>query len=119
MNETLIREFKAADVNAPVIVLFGGNPNRMNEVVSLIKNIGGITAIGSFSEEEGMQLLKTLPKIDLVLIGGRYTDEQRIRIRQYVKQHLTKVQTTEPGYQYPYDNSEIIKDVRKKLNIEL
>ena len=66
-----------------------------------------------------MQLLKSLPKINLVLIGGRYTDEQRIRIRQYVKQHLTNVQITEPGNQYPYDNSEIIKDIRKKLNLEL
>lgn len=118
MNDTLIREFKAADVNAPVIILFGGNPNRMNEVVTLIKNVGGITAIGSFSEEEGMQLLKSLPKIDLVLIGGRYTDEQRNRIRAYVKQQLPNTQITEPGYQYPYENSEIIKDIRKKLNFE-
>jgi len=118
MSDTLIREFRAENSSAPVMVLFGGNPNRMNEVVTLIKKTGGITAIGSFSEEEGMQLLKSLPKIDLVLIGGRYTDDQRNRIRAYVKQQLPNTQITEPGYQYPYDNSEIIKDIRKKLNFE-
>ncbi len=118
MNDTLIREFRAENGNALVMVLFGGNPNRMNEVVTLIKNVGSISAIGSFSEEEGMELLKSLPKIDLVLIGGRYTDEQRNRIRAYVKQQLPNTQITEPGFQYPYENSEIIKDIRKKLNFE-
>ena len=88
MSDTLIREFRAESVHAPVMVLFGGSPNRMNEVVTLIKNAGGITAVGAFSEEEGMQLLKSFPKIDLILIGGRYTEEQRNRIRAYVKQHL-------------------------------
>ncbi len=117
MSDTLIREFRAESVHAPVMVLFGGSPNRMNEVVTLIKNAGGITAVGAFSEEEGMQLLKSFPKIDLILIGGRYTEEQRNRIRAYVKQHLANAQITEPGYDYPYENSEIIKDIRKKLNL--
>lgn len=112
-NMTLIREFIAPQENAPVMVLFGGNPERMNEVVSLIRDsLKTVTAIGSFSEEEGLKKLSTLKEVDLVLIGGRYSEEQRIRIRNYLKEHFPGVLTTEPGYQYPYDNSEILKDVR-------
>ena len=113
---TQIREYIAPDENAPVIVLFGGNPDRMNEIISLIKDsFKTVTAIGIFSEEEGLQKLSTLKKIDLVLIGGRYSAEQRIRIRNYVKEHFPLVQTTEPGHQYPYDNVEILKDITFKL----
>jgi hypothetical protein len=32
-----------------------------------------VTAIGYFSEEEGLTKLSTLKKVDLVLIGGRYS----------------------------------------------
>ena len=114
---TLIREYIAAQENAPVMVLFGGNPMRMNEVVSMIRDsLKSVTAIGNFSEEEGLQKLNTLKKVDLVLIGGRYSEEQRIRIRNYLKEHFPGVVTTEPGYQYPYDNAEILKDIRSKIN---
>ncbi len=114
---TLIREYIFLEETAPVIVLFGGNPERMNEVVLLIKNnLKTVTAIGSFSEEEGLQRLTTLKKVDLILIGGRYSEEQRIRIRNYLKEHFPGVVTTEPGYQYPYANAEILKDIRSKIN---
>ncbi len=113
---TLIREFISPDKNAPVIVLFGGNPDRMNEVVTIIRDsLKRVTAVGNFSEEEGLTRLDNIKKVDLVLIGGRYTDAQRIRIRNYLKQHFPAVATTEPGYQYPYDNSEILRDIKKKL----
>ncbi|MBK8847485.1 MAG: hypothetical protein IPO27_13430 [Bacteroidetes bacterium] len=66
---TLIREFFAPQENAPVMVLFGGNPERMNEVVSMIRDsLKTATAIGNFSEEEGLKKLSTLKKVDLVLI---------------------------------------------------
>ncbi len=111
-----IREYIAPDENAPVIVLFGGNPDRMNEIVSLIKDsLKTVTAIGIFSEEEGLQKLSTLKKVDLVLIGGRYSAEERIRIRNYLKEHFPLVKTTEPGHQYPYDIAEILKDITFKL----
>ena len=115
---TLIREYIASETNAPVMVIFGGNPERMNEVVSMIRdNLKTVTAIGNFSEEEGLNRLSSLEKVDLVLIGGRYSEEQRIRIRAYLTEHFPGVATTEPGYQYPYDNSEILEDIKKKLLI--
>ena len=117
-NMTLIKEYKAPQENAPVMVLFGGSPDRMNEVVSMIRDsLKTVTAIGNFSEEQGLQELSTLKKVDLVLIGGRYSEEQRIRIRTYLKKHFPGVATTEPGYQYPYDNAEVLKDIKKKLGI--
>ena len=115
---TLIREYIASETNAPVMVIFGGNPERMNEVVSMIRdNLKTVTAIGNFSEEEGIQRLTRMKKVDLVLIGGRYDEEQRKRIRKYLKEHFPGVATTEPGYQYPYDNTEILDDIKKKLRI--
>ena len=115
---TLIREYIASEKNAHVMVLFGGNPERMNEVVSMIRDsLKTVTAIGNFSEEEGLKKLSTLKKVDLVLIGGRYSEEQRIRIRDYLNEHFQGVATTEPGYQYPYDNTEILDDIKKKLRI--
>ena len=115
---TLIREYIASETNAPVMVLFGGNPERMNEVVSMLRDrLKTVTAIGNFSEEEGLNKLSKLEKVDLVLIGGRYSEEQRIRIRTYLKEHFPGVATTEPGYQYPYDNAEIMADIKSKLRI--
>lgn len=115
---TKIREFISPDNNAPVMVLFGGNPDRMNEVVTMIRDsLKTVTAIGNFSEEEGLERLDKMKKVDLVLIGGRYSEEQRIRIRKYLKQHFPGVATTEPGYQYPYDNAKILEDIKRKLQI--
>jgi hypothetical protein len=116
---TLLREYISPASNAPVIVLFGGNPARMNEVVSLIQDkLKTVTAIGNFSEEEGLNKLRTLNKVDLVLIGGRYSQDQRIRIKNFLQEHFPGVETTEPGHQYPYDNTEILNDIRKKLNLQ-
>lgn len=76
-----------------------------------------VTAIGNFSEDEGLSKLSTSEKVDLVLTGGRYSEDQRIRIRAYLKEHFPGVATTEPGYQYPYDNAEILQDIIKKFRI--
>ena len=112
----LISEYIAPQTNAPVMVLFGGNRERMHEVVTMLRDsLKTVTAIGHFSEEEGLKKLGTLKRVDLVLIGGRYSEEQRVRIRTYVKEHFPGRTTTEPGYQYPYDNAEILKDIRSKL----
>jgi hypothetical protein len=100
---------------APVMVLFGGNPHRRHEVLESIRAIGGITAYGALSEEEGMSLLATLPSVQLVLIGGRYSDEQRARIRAHVRRAMPSTQLTEPGVDYPYDNAMIEADIRARL----
>ena len=102
---------------APVVVLFGGNPLRRHEVLELIVSIGGITAYGALSEEEGLSRVKSLPKVDLVLIGGRYSEAQRFRIRKQVKELYPTIPFSEPGWMYPYTNAEILKDIRQKLSI--
>jgi hypothetical protein len=113
----LLRMVLDSNTNAPVMVIFGGSPHRMNEVISLIKQVGGITAYGAFSEEEGMELLNAHPNLQLVLIGGRYTNEQRIRIRNYVASNRPNAKLTEPGYDYPYDNKFILQNIKEKLGI--
>lgn len=101
--------------NAPVIVLFGGNPLRRDEVINHLKQLGDITIYGTLSEEEGLAKITSLPKVDLVLIGGRYTQEQRIRIRKFVAEHLPQSKISEPGVDYPYENAAINSDIHLKL----
>ena len=98
-----------------IMVLFGGNPHRRQEVLQLISRIGAIAAHGALSEEEGMRLLATLPRVDLVLIGGRYSEAQRARIRAHVREHMPATAITEPGWDYPYDNDAIVADLQRKL----
>jgi hypothetical protein len=55
-NMTLIRQYIAPQENAPVMVIFGGTPDRMNEVVSMVRDsLKTVTAFGNFSEEEGLK----------------------------------------------------------------
>ncbi|NCN10230.1 MAG: hypothetical protein GW938_10340 [Leptospira sp.] len=116
-NNMLLSESISNNKNAPVVVLFGGNPIRRDEVVKLVQSIGDITIYGMLSEEEGMEKIKSLHKINLILIGGRYSDEQRIRIRKYIKDELPNTKITEPGLEYPYENNSIIQDIKFKLEI--
>ncbi len=110
----LISEVTAPDARA-VMVIFGGNPHRRHEVLTMIRELGGITARGALSEEEGMTLLASLPRVDLVMIGGRYDEEQRARIRAHVRTTLPHALLTEPGHDYPYENEAIVADLRRKL----
>lgn len=104
--------------NAPVIILFGGNPYRRDEVVRLLSELGDITIYGTLGEEEGMAKIEELNrKVNLVLIGGRYTDQQRTRIKKWVSENLTGVDVTQPGYDYPYSNPAIFADVKAKLGL--
>jgi hypothetical protein len=105
---TMLTEHLSTNTNAPVVVLFGGNPLRRHEVILSLQTIGDITIYGTLSEEEGIAKINALPKVDLVLIGGRYTEEQRKRIRAYVKNYLPNTNITEPGIDYPYE-TDIIK----------
>ena len=113
----LVSESISKSENAPVVVLFGGNPYRLEEVIKLVQSIGDLTIYGTLSEEEGYTKIKSLAHVSLVLIGGRYFEEQRIRIRNFVKEELPNTKITEPGVEYPYDNETIIKDIKSKLNL--
>lgn len=115
----MLAEIKSTNPNAPVIVLFGGNPARRYEVLQLLKGVGDITVYGTLSEEEGMEKLDSLPRVDLVLIGGRYSPEQRMRIKAYVASRRPSTKVTEPGYDYPYDNAAIQEDIRRKLGLKV
>ncbi|WP_288438749.1 hypothetical protein [uncultured Chryseobacterium sp.] len=117
MENNLLSEFISPENTAKVIVLFGGNPYRRDEIISELIKLGNITVYGTLSEEEGMRFLTKVEKIDLVLIGGRYTNEQRIRIRSFIKINLPGTKITEPGIDYPYGNDEIVEDVKNKLQL--
>jgi organic radical activating enzyme len=113
----LVSESISKIENAPVVVLFGGNPYRLEEVIKLVQSVGDLTIYGTLSEEEGFTKIKSLAHVSLVLIGSRYFEEQRIRIRNFVKEELPNTKITEPGVEYPYDNETIIKDIKSKLNL--
>lgn len=117
MGNELLAKVIGTD-KAPVVILFGGNPYRRDEVVRLLAGLGDITVYGTLGEDEGMAKIESLDrKVDLVLIGGRYSEAQRIRIKQWVQTHLTDVDVTQPGYDYPYVNESIYADVKEKLNL--
>lgn len=117
METELLAEYISPQTNAKVLLLFGGNPFKRDQVIRQMMTLPGLSIIGALSEEEGFHKLNSLPKTDLVLIGGRYTDEQRQRIRNFVKTNYPDTPVTEPGYDYPYDNAAILADVRQKLHI--
>jgi hypothetical protein len=113
----LVSESVSKNKNAPVIVLFGGNPYRRDEVIKLVQSIGDITIYGTLSEEEGFAKIKSLAHVSLILIGGRYFEEQRIRIRKLVKEEFPHTKITELGLEYPYENEAIVKDIKSKINL--
>ena len=118
MEIKLKSEFLHKDLNAPVIVVFGGNPEMRHQVVSMFEEFNKVTVYAALAEEEGMQLLKSLPKVNLVLIGGRYDEKQRLRIREFVKQNLQGTFISEPGIDYPYGNEGVKEDITIKLNLK-
>jgi hypothetical protein len=114
-ENNMVSELISKNPNAKVIVMFGGNPHKRKEVIQELSSIGDITIYGTLSEEEGYAKIKSLQKIDLVLIGGRYEQAQRLRIRQFMKEHLPQVPLTEPGIDYAYDNEVIWQKVKSFL----
>lgn len=106
----LINEIISSEENPTVIVIFGGNPLRRHEILSLLQDIGNITAYAALSEEEGIDLLGT-HRPDIVLIGGRYTAEQRRQIKSYIINSLPNTKISEPGYDYHYSNDNIRQSI--------
>lgn len=108
-------EYQHVDAAAPIVVTFGGSPQMRHHVVSRLAATGKLTVYGTLSEEEGLDRLRTLSRVDVVVIGSRYTEAQRRRIKEYVAQHLPGTLTSEPGREYPYDEEEMIRDIGQKL----
>lgn len=78
--------------------------------------LGYLGAYGALSKEEGCeQLLKHKDRAKLVLIGGRYSAEQRVRIKAWCREQLTSMSFTEHGVDYAYDNELMKAAVRRIL----
>jgi hypothetical protein len=116
MKNELLTEYISNDPNANTILLFGGNVERRQEIISLLQTMQNLSIYGALSEEEGIEHLQALPKVDVVLIGGRYSEEQRIRIRSFIHKNYPSIKITEPGYHYPYSNEAIFENVEILLN---
>ena len=117
METKLKSEFIHKDPNAPVMVIFGGNAEMRDHVVGMLQDFNKVTVYAALSEEEGLNRLKTLSKVNFVLIGGRYNEEQRKRIRKYVQENLPVTFTSEPGIDYPYGDEGVKKELTKKLKL--
>jgi len=110
----LMQRFEVA--GTPVVVLFGGNPYRRDEVVRYLGATLNVTVVGTLSEQEGIATLEALrERVGAVVIGGRYSEEQRQRIRAYVERSFPGVHVSEPGHAFAYDNAELARDVRAAL----
>lgn len=110
-------EFIHSNPNAPVMVVFGGNPDMRHRVVTMLEEFNRVTVYATLSEEEGLNKLKSLPSVHFVLIGGRYSASQRERIRNFVRQNMPQVHISEPGIHYPYGDDGVKMDILQKLNL--
>lgn len=116
-NPDLKSSFINKDENAPVMVIFGGNTEMRNHVVNMIEDYGKVTVHAALSEEEGISLLDSLPKVQFVLIGGRYSMEQRIRIKKITAEKWPRAFTSEPGIDYTYGDDGVLNDLKTKLKL--
>jgi len=112
---TLLEKYISDLPNAKVLVLFGGSPHRRDEVVRSLSTIKGLTIIGTLSEEEGISTIMKLPKVDIVLIGGRYTNDQRNRIKKFISENHPHILISEPGYDYLYEEDQIKMNIIKLM----
>lgn len=115
-----MQKFLVANVigsqQAPTVVLFGGSPYRRDNVVRILSNLGDLTIYGTLNEAKGIEKIESLNyKVDVVLIGGQYTPEQRMRITAWAKDKIPNVSFSQPGLDYPYSNSAILKDIESKM----
>jgi hypothetical protein len=116
MATKLLSEYISSDSNAKSLLLFGGNVERRHEIISLLQPLTNLSVHGALSEEEGIAMLQSLPKVDIVLIGGRYTEEQRTRIRKFINTNYPAIIITEPGVHYMYSNENIFAATKNILN---
>lgn len=113
MSEILLSERISEASTVKKIVIFGGSPMRRHEIINLLLPIDDLSIYGTLSEAEGLKKIEELGKIDIILIGGRYSEEERTRIRKYVHENQPNAAITEPGHTYEYSNPEIFNQVKK------
>ena len=105
------------DANAKTLIVFGGNPQMNVGVVRMLSpwyNVYGV-----LSEEEGLSKAKdgSIAKLDGIVIGTKYSEEQRERIRAA----LPGIPTCEPGIHFAGGHGDastgdrIIADLAEKL----
>ncbi len=114
----LLKETVSPDPRAPSVVVFGKTAGRMDEVIRLLRAIGGVSAHGAFTEAEALQRIATAPRLGAVLLGGAIEEDSRRRIRAELARNHPGVLTSEPGQQYPYSDENIVADVRVKLGAQ-
>ncbi len=110
--ENLLDKHISSSPSAKVMVLFGGSPYRRDQVIRNLRTIENLSIIGALSEEDGVDLLKNLPQVDIVLIGGRYDAHQRQRIKTHLDRNLPAVELTQPGLEYPYEDDLIYQKIK-------
>lgn len=118
IEDVLIKETISPDPLAPSIVVLGKTAGRMNEVIRLLRDMGGVSAYGTFTEAEALQRIATVPRLSVVLLGGAIDEASRHRIRDELARHHPGILTSEPGQQYPYSDENIVADVRAKLGAQ-
>jgi hypothetical protein len=114
----LLKDTISPDPQAPSLVVFGKTAGRMDEVIRLLRDLGGVSAYGTFSEAEALHRIATVPRLGVVLIGGAVEEASRIRIRDELARNHPGVLTSEPGQQYPYSDENIVADVKAKLGAQ-
>jgi hypothetical protein len=97
----------------PTILVLGKTKQRMQEVLSLIADLG--PAISAFREEEALRKLAATPSIQVILLGGAVEESTRQHIRAWIRLHQPNVQTSEPGVAFDYSDSNIRQDLKRKL----
>jgi hypothetical protein len=116
---SLLDHIAPQSATAPVMVIFGGNPHRRDEVLRDLATLGDFGAYAALSQSEGMELmLEHRSRLRLVLIGGAYSVEERQRIKAWAHEQGIDVPFTEPGVSYPYDNARIRAEVRRLLGLK-
>ena len=111
----LIKDTVSPDPQAPSVVVLGKTAGRMDEVIRLLRDMGGVSAYGTFTEEEAFQCIATVPRLGAVLLGGAIEEDSRCRIRDELAQNYPGVFTCEPGKQFLYSDENIVADIRVKL----
>jgi hypothetical protein len=113
--ETLLSEYISEDKKAQNMVILGGSEYRRDEIIRLLMPLDGLNIFGTLSEKEGLQKLGVLPNTAIVMIGGAYSEAERVRIRKFVHENLPDAKMTEPGYHYPYSNQAIFESIKQLL----
>lgn len=118
MNTNLKYEHLSKNQSAKILVVFGGSEVRRDDIIKLLLPIENLTIYGTLSEQEGLAKIVELGTVDMVLIGGRYTERQRTTLKGFISTNYPTAYITEPGFDYPYSNETIFNEINKLTNYE-